>query len=420
MSSRRGKGEGGIYQRESDGKWCATIDLGFVNGKRRRKVIYGTTRKEVAEKLRGLQHDQARGVPLVVERQTVEEFLNRWLETIVRPHRRPKTAASYDEVVQRYLIPRLGRYQLSRLSPEHVQAAVNNLQARGRRNGGPLGARTVEYAQSVLQRALNQALRWGLITRNVAILVETPRVERKEMAVLSHEQGQRLLTVVAGHRYEALYHVALLLGLRKGEILGLRWQDIDFAAHTLRVVQSIQRVGGKVVIAQPKTSSSVRVLPMPNKVERVLAMHAERQAEERGQREDWEDYGLVFPSERGTPLEARSLVRHFKAALEQADLPEIRFHDLRHSCATMLIAQGVHPRIVMEILGHSQIGLTMNTYGHVLPETRRAASRAMDSLFQANEEDTAKPEPPAKPRKGLKTLRERKSLSERYSYAVTF
>lgn len=323
-------------------------------------------------------------------------------------------------MVQRYLIPRLGRYQLSKLSPQHVQAAINDLLAHGRRNGKPLGARTVEYTQSVLQRALNQALRWGLITRNVAILVETPQVERKEMVVLSHEQGQDLLTVVAGHRYEALYHVALLLGLRKGEILGLRWQDIDFAAHTLRVIQTIQRVGGTIVIARPKTSSGVRVLPMPNKVERALAMHAERQAEERQLREDWEDHGLVFPSKRGTPLEPRSLVRHFKAALEQADLPEIRFHDLRHSCATMLIAQGVHPRIVMEILGHSQIGLTMNTYGHVLPETRRVAASAIDSLFQVMEEEAVRPDPPAKPRKGLKTLRERKSLSERYSYAVTF
>jgi integrase len=222
----------------------------------------------------------------------------------------------------------------------------------------------------------------------VAILVETPRIEKHQAVVLTPEQGQRLLSTVAGHRLEALYIVALLLGLREGEVLGLRWSDIDFTAHSLRVGQTVQRVNGKLALAAPKTRSSKRVLPLPAKVERALARHAEHQEEERqawGQ--GWNENGLVFPSLAGTPIEPRNLVRQFKTLLQHADLPDIRFHDLRHSCATVLISQGVHPRIVMEIMGHSQISVTMNTYGHVLPETQREAARLLEQVYTEPEEE---------------------------------
>lgn len=236
--------------------------------------------------------------------------------------------------------------------------------------------------RAVLRRALNQALTWGYIARNVAILVDGPRPEPYRGTVLTPEQGQHLLAAVAGRRLEALYHIALLLGLREGEILGLRWIDVDFTAHTLRVEQTVQRIGTALVVAAPKTTGSRRRLPLPGLVEQALQRHAERMVEAQkdgGYR--WNPHGLVFPSEAGTPIEPRNLVRHFKQLLRDAELPDIRFHDLRHSCATMLIAQGVHPRIVMEILGHSQISVTMNTYGHVLPEVERAAAEAMDRLF---------------------------------------
>ena len=424
MSKRRGKGEGGIYQRESDGRWCANIDLGFVGGKRRRKVIYGETRKDVADKLKALHSEQAAGKTIVTERQTVGQYLDRWLETSIQPHRRPKTAASYEQIVRLYLKPHLGRIQLAKLTPDQVQTMLNTLLVSGAEDSTPLSARTVQYVRAVLRQALNQAQRWGLVMRNVAMLVEVPRVEKHAATVLSPEEGQRLFVTVAGHRLEALYQVALLLGLREGEVLGLRWIDVDFTAHTLRVEQTVQRVSGQIVLAQPKTSSSKRTLPLPNKVERALARHAERQAEER-MRDDWEDYGLVFPSERGTPMEPRNLVRHFKSLLERADLPDIRFHDLRHSCATMLIAQGTHPRTVMEILGHSQISVTMNTYGHVMPETQRAAAEALERLFpteadrpdeQTQAENDAEHPAPANPGK---RIREQNDPAEEYTYAST-
>lgn len=427
MTRRRGKGEGGIYQRESDGKWCATIDLGFVGGKRRRKTVYGETRKDVVDKLKTLHSEQAAGKLIITERQTVAQFLDRWLETNIQPHRRLRTAASYAQIARLYLKPHLGKLQLAKLPPEHVQAMLNSLLARGGEGGKPLSPRTVQYVRAVLRHALNQALRWGYVSRNVAMLVEVPRVEKRSATLLNPEQGQRLLAAVAGHRLEALYHVALLMGLREGEVLGVRWIDIDFTAHTLRVEQTVQCLNGKITLARPKTTSSKRVLPLPNKVERVLARHAERQEEER-QHDDWEDYGLVFPSERGTPLEPRNLVRHFKGVLQRAGLPDVRFHDLRHSCATMLIAQGVHPRTVMEILGHSQISVTMNTYGHVMPETQRAAAAALDRLFPTESEtdtsdeqgDAESGEAGASPTGSLgtgKVIRERKISEEEYSYA---
>jgi len=388
MAKRRGNGEGGIYQRESDGKWCASVDLGFVNGKRRRKVIYGKTRKEVADKLKALHRDQAAGLNIAPEQQTVAQYLDRWLDTIITPHRRPKTAASYAQIVRLYLKPSLGQHQLVKLTPEHIQLMLNRLLEDGGVHGEPLSTQTVHYVHSVLRRALNQALKWGAVTRNVAILVDPPRVEKHTISVLTPEQGQRLLTTAAGHRLEALYIVALLLGLREGEVLGLRWIDIDFTAHTLRVGQTVQRVSGRLLLAPPKTESSKRLLPLPMKVERALARHAERQEEERAAwGEGWNAAGLVFPSTAGTPIEPRNLVRHFKTLLQRADLPNIRFHDLRHGCATVLISQGVHPRIVMEIMGHSQISVTMNTYGHVLPETQREAARLLDQLYNEPEKE---------------------------------
>jgi integrase len=388
MAKRRGHGEGGIYQRESDGKWCASVDLGFVNGKRRRKVIYGKTRKEVADKLKALHRDQAAGQALVTDRQTLEYYLDRWLETAVNPHRRVKTANSYEQIVRLYLKPHLGKVQLAKLTPEHVQTMLNALLLNGSVDAKPLSARTVQYVRAVLRRALNQALKWGYVSRNVAILTETPKVPRYEAIILSPAQSQQLLTAAAGHRLETVFTVALGLGLREGEVLGLRWIDIDFEQHTLRIAQTVQRLPGRLAIEVPKTERSARLLPLPVFMERALARHAERQAaEQRAAGDNWEDHGLVFPSERGTPLDPRNLLRQFKDLLVAADLPDMRFHDLRHSCATTLISQGVHPRVVQEILGHSQISTTMNVYGHVLDATRRVAADAMDGIFLTNKAD---------------------------------
>jgi integrase len=380
MTRRRGHGEGGIYQR-SDGLWCAAVDLGIVNGKRRRKVIYGKTRKEVADKLKALHRDQSAGINIAPDQYTVEEFIDRWLAEVIC-HRRPRTRESYEGTARLHIIPHVGHHRLTKLLPEHVQSMMNALTASG------LSPRTVEYACLVLSRALNQAVKWGYVPRNVATLAEKPRPPKHKVRPLDDKQARALLDAVRGHRLQALYLVALSLGLRRGEILGLRWEDINFERRMLAITGSLQRQNKRLERSAPKTDAGNRVLPLPAQLAKALEAHRQRQDAERTKAGDtWQEYGLVFTTATGLPIEPRNLFRHFKKVLVKAKLPpETRFHDLRHSCATLLIAQGVHARVVMEILGHSQISLTMNLYGHVLEDTHRQAADKLDALLDPGDE----------------------------------
>jgi integrase len=367
---RRGHGEGSIYQRESDGRWCASVDLGYVNGRRTRKMVYGRTRKEVAEKLKALHRDQASGAPIITERRTVAQYLNRWLDDVVSQRNKPRTQESYQAMVRLHIAPLIGHYQLSKLAPQHVQAMLNELPKKG------LSARTVHYARAILRRALNQAVRWKLVAFNAAEPVEPPRVEKTELQPLTLAQVQALLEAVRGHRFETIYRVALSLGLRRGEVLGLQWSDVNFEARTLRITGTLQRVRGKLVRTSLKTVDSKRTLSVPETL--LAALRAHRDV----QQELWPDAAYIFVSTTGTPIEPMNLRNHFKAILKQIGLPAtIRFHDLRHSCATLLIAQGVHPRVIQSILGHAQISTTMDIYGHVMEETQRDATDKLDALL---------------------------------------
>jgi integrase len=378
---RRGNGEGAIYQRDSDGKWCASVDLGWIDGKRRRKVIYGRTRKEVADKLKALHRDQASGVNLTPSQQTVKQFLENWLEESVKRKVRVRTHEKYTQDVKRHIIPALGRLQLSRLSPDHVQRMLNNLADKG------LSHRTMRNVRATLRAALNQALRYGYVMRNVATLVDIPGEITFAPQPLSYKQTRLLLAAVEGDRLEALYRIALGLGPRKGEILGLRWEDLDLEAATMRICGSLQRQKGKLERSATKTEASVRTIALPPSLVDLLKQHRANQAIEAGSVDHWTSSGMVFTSRIGTPLSPEALSEHFKALLATAELPTtVRFHDLRHTCATLMIKQSIHPRVVMEILGHSQISTTMNTYGHVLPEVQRDAVNVLDRLFSEVEE----------------------------------
>ena len=381
MGKRRGHGEGSIYQRD-DGRWCASIDLGYVNGRRRRRVIYGPTRKAVADQLKALHQQQAAGV-VITERQTVQQFLKRWLEEVVKQRNKIRTFEGYERIVELYLNPHLGRIALTKLTPEYVQQLINVLAAKG------LAPNTVRNVRAVLRRALNQALKWGLVARNVAALVDTPRIEQQAIAPMDEQQARALLAAVAGDRLEALYRIALSLGLRRGEVLGLKWEDVDLERATIRIVRAIQwtRTQG-MVFSTPKTKGSSRTLHLPETLLSSLRQHKARQDEER-KSPRWQECGMVFTTTKGTPLHPDNITHRFKAALRKAGLPETtRFHDLRHSCATLLLAQGVPPRVVMEILGHDQISTTMNIYAHVLPESLRAAAAALDALLAKEDEES--------------------------------
>jgi integrase len=242
--------------------------------------------------------------------------------------------------------------------------------------------RTVQYLYALIRQVLNQAYRDGLIAQVPTARMKAPTAPRYEAAMLTPDQARAVLDGFAGDRLEALVTMALTLGLRQGEALGLRWQDVDLDAGMLTVRVQLQRVKGTPQLVEPKTSGSSRTLALPEPVADALRQHKIRQLEERlvvGSR--WQDWGLVFTTSVGTPLDAVKVTRRFQDRLARAGLPRMRFHDLRHSAASLLLAQGVHPRVVMELLGHSDIRLTMNTYSHVIPQLSREAADKMGAAL---------------------------------------
>lgn len=374
MTTRRGRGEGSITRR-ADGRWMARVDLGWQDGKRRRKTLYGRTKREVQDKLRETLHRTEKGLPPIPEHETVGAFLRRWLE-IVRGKVRPRTHKSYEQVVRIHLEPGIGRVRLAKLTPLDVSAWFESRHAAG------VGGRTIHYARAVLRAALNQALKWELVSRNVASLTDPPRYRAREIAPLTPEQTRKFLAAVAGHRLEALFTVAVGLGLRLGEALGLPWDAVNLDAGTLAVRQTLERAGKQPRFGEPKSARGRRTITLPRIVAAALRKHRTRQLQERlisGER--WNDSGLVFTTEAGAPLDGCNINRTFKAVLRRAGLPAIRYHDLRHTAATLLLAQGVDPRTIMETLGHSQISLTLNTYAHVVPALQRKAAEKMDDIL---------------------------------------
>lgn len=375
--SKRGQNEGSIYKRK-DGRWAGAVSLGYIGGKLKRKAVYGGTRKDVQDRMTRLLSDKQSGLPVVGEKQTLGDFIADWLENWVQPTVRPKTFSSYHDTARLHLIPTLGRIRLAKLTPQHVQSLLNERLRSG------LSPRTVAYIRSILSIALARALKLGLVHRNVVQLVDRPNVARNEIQPLTVEQSRALLTAAQDHRLGALFSVALALGLRKGEALGLRWQDVDFDAGSLVISGALQRIGGALVRTETKNNSSRRMLRVPAAALRALREHRVKQMEERLLAGDkWQDSGLVFTTTRGTPLDPRNVLRHFARVLTAAGIAHVRFHDLRHSCATLLLAQGVPARMVQDILGHSAIRVTMDTYAHVLPSMRDDATRAMDSVLGA-------------------------------------
>ena len=376
MTSRRGHGEGSIYQRESDGKWVASITLERVAGKRVRKTFYADTRRDVKDKLTRALHDQQRGLPISTDRQTVAQFLARWLTETAKPSVRPKTYTSYEQIVRLHLTPELGAIRLEKLTPQDVQRFMN------RKLAANLSPRTVDICRCVLRQALNHALRWGIVSRNVAALVNPPKQKREIHRFLTPDEARGFLDVVRGERLEALFTVAVAVGLRQGEALGLRWRDVDLDSGTLTVRHGLQRIDGTLQIVEPKTALSRRTIALPAIALRALKDHRRRQLEERLLAGPlWVDGDFVFASHTGTPLDARNVVRHFHTLRERAGLKWLRFHDLRHAFGSLLAAQGVHPRVAMELMGHSQLSVTMQIYTHVAPELAREAALSIDAAL---------------------------------------
>ena len=380
--SRRGKGEGSIY-RDSDGKWRGYVDLGYGGGRRRRKYVRGITRRDVAAQLRVAATARDAGALVHGRDQTLAEWMAFWLDSIVAARVRPSTLHTYRGYVRKRIVPALGHHRLGKLEPEHLEQFYRDSLAEG------LAPATVLQMHRILSRALKVALRRGRVARNVATLVDAPSVHRAEVQPLTAADARRILATATGTRNAARWSVALALGLRQGEALGLSWEDVDLEAGTLTVRKALQRQsGGGLVLVRPKSAAGRRTMVLPAPLATALRRQRSAQISERlaaGSR--WVDTDLIFTTPHGSPVDPRNDYRAWRSLLEQAGVRPARLHDARHTAATLLLAQGVPARVAMQILGHSQITLTLGTYSHVVPELAHDAARRMAHVLWA-EPDT--------------------------------
>ena len=371
---RRANGEGSIWHVRGRNLYAAAVTI-----EGRRFVRYARTRADAGTALVGLLTRAQQHTPPPSSQLTTGDFLARWTEETLRPRVRMTTYRRYEQEIRVYLIPQLGTVRLTQLTPQRVQTFLNALAAHG------LSPASIVHARGVLRTALADAMKWGLVERNVAALVDPPRREHLERSIPSPEQAHAMLAAMAGWRLEGIVSVALALGLRLGEALGLRWDDIDLDSATLTVARTLQYYRGDFELSAPKTARSQRTLALPAGAVAALRAHRVRQLAERVQAgpewtgERWGD--LVFTTPTGGPLIGAHVTRDYQLRLKRAGLPTYRFHDLRHAAASLLLAQGVPPRTVMEILGHSTVALTMELYGHSFLGEQRAAAGKMDTAL---------------------------------------
>jgi integrase len=349
----------------------------------KRKYVYGRKYGEVQRKLAEAMGDAARGIVVDDKNLTVSEYLDRFLEDVQRGSVRGSTYSRDKYLVTNHVKPALGRVKLKNLSAMHLQRLYREKQDAG------LSASTVQKVHHVLHKALDQALKWDLIPRNSADAVKAPTPAPKEMHPLSVQEARRLLDTASGDRLEALYVLGVTTGMRRGELLGLKWTDVDLENGRLSIRRALTRTdeGKYVALTEPKTKGSRRTVKLTQRAVQALRSHLERQLVEIEAAGDlYGDDGLVFATEAGTPINPSNLrQRSFTPLLKRSSLPHIRFHDLRHTCATLLLSKGVHPKFVQELLGHATIAITLDTYSHVMPGMGNQTARAMESTLEEDQ-----------------------------------
>ncbi len=400
--SQRGKrrnGEGSIYQRKSDGRWVGAAYLPTATGALKRKVVYGATWDEVRQELTRLMAQADRGIPIPDRSCRVSEYLEYWL-AVYASQRRETTARGYEGIVRLHLVPGLGSKRLDKLSVQdvnlfltrcrqHCMCCNSKLDAQrpadrrccsvGRCCQRTPSTRQVQYIHAVLRNALGHAMREEVVSRNVATLVRVAAPRYKVGKGLKVEQVRALLAAVEGHRLRPLYLAAATMGLRRGELLGMRWEDLDLDLGTFTPCQTVQRVNGRLRMQETKSEDSDSVLPIPEVTWLALLDQRESQKAERDRAgDDWQEHGLVFPSEVGTPMEPRNLNRHFERLRERLDMTEVRLHDLRHTMVTLLLDLGVPPHVVQALARHADVEITLKIYAHTNLDAMRQAARRLD------------------------------------------
>jgi integrase len=367
----RGNGEGSIYKRSSDGIWCGAFHL--PNGKR--KVVYGRTKADVLAKRAKAEKN---GGTLTDERQTVGTFLDRWFEQ-AKGNLRPSTCRTYESLIRVHLVPYLGSKRMARLETRDLELFF------AERHEAGLSARTVSILKGVLSAAFGDAVRWGELSRSPAAGATVPRIKKERVVPMAPAEARAIMAVFKGDTLEPLVTTALGTGLRQGELLGLRWSEVDLDARAVRVEATLQRVDGEYQRLEPKTDMSYRLVPLTDFAAGALRRQKDIQIAQRLLAEDaWSnDWNLVFTDERGQPLHGSNTTKVFQARLAEAGLPRRRFHELRHGFATLLLAQGVDLRVIMELLGHSQMHTTATVYTHVVPELARAAAEKLEQVVHS-------------------------------------
>ncbi|MFD3646326.1 tyrosine-type recombinase/integrase [Streptomyces cyaneofuscatus] len=380
MAKRRPNG-GGTVTRRKDGRYQGAAYVTNTDGHRVRKFVYGSTYDEAAEKLGKLQEQERNGVPVPSRTWTLGEWLAYWLEHIVKPNREHNTYVKYESKVRLYLVPHLGKKPLVRLTPAQLRAFMAEL----KRTEVPPAARF--EVLRVLRNALNRAVREELLTRNVAELVDMPKVTKKEAKPWNAREAITFLRSTRAHRLYAACVLVLVLGLRRSEVLGLRWQDIDFDQRQFTPLKQVQRVKGVgLVLKDLKTESSHAVLPLPEFCARALEERRELQdLERRIVGDGWSQepgQDLIFSSERGGLIDPVGFSRSFNALVKRAGVRRITVRLARHTCGTLLAFLKVHPKVAQAILRHSQISMTMDVYTHVVGDGEREAVTMLAELLE--------------------------------------
>jgi integrase len=376
---RRSHGEGSVFElkgrdRNRKKPWVAQITL--ENG--RKKQTYHATQQEAIAARRKMLNELELGILATGPHQLLKDYLEYWLEDVHKPAIKLTSYLRYRVLLNKHLLPDLGHIQLTKLTVRHVQSFYAKKLEEG------LSASTVRMLHAILHRALADAVRSTLVGRNVCDQVTLPRPRKPETRTLSVEQARQLVETVQGHRLEALFLMALTTGMRRGELLALRWQDIGFEHNSIYIHRTVSYYAKRgFLISEPKTAGSRRKLAIPPFLTDVLSRHQADQEKARASaRGSWKDNGLVFCNVHGGFIHPVTLVWTFHDLLQKAGLERIRFHDLRHSAATILLTMGVHPKVVQELLGHSTIRVTMDTYSHVLPSIQAEAIEKLGGLFQ--------------------------------------
>ncbi|MDS1270438.1 site-specific integrase [Lipingzhangella sp. LS1_29] len=361
----RANGEGTVFQRK-DGRWVAEAYVLASDGSLKRVQRYARTRKEAYNKLTSLQENSNRNVAVPDRPWKLGEYLDYWLEHVAKPSVRATTYAKYEQTVRLYLKPTLGSQRLDRLRVAKIQTFLN-----GRLKGGDSVAK-VHAMRTTLSSALTRAMREELITVNPARLVTLPAESPERLKPWNAEEAKRFLNHARNHHLYPAFVLMLLYGLRRGEVLGLAWDDVDFEQDVMSIRRQIQRVDGSLALVEVKTRAGRRSLPLLSWARDALIQQAEWQAQKRrSAASTWEETDLVFTTRTGRAIQPRSLSRSFERLSESAGMRPIRLHDLRHSVASLLKRSGVAPRDAMEILGHSRISVTMEIYTHSDESTQR-------------------------------------------------